>query len=300
MSMPKTGQNPAKDFITLPSWLRQEIPDKAALEQLSFFRRKGINTVCQHAKCPNWSGCFKDGQATFLILGNVCSRSCRFCNVKKNARLQSSLADEPDRVCEAVEKLGLKYVVVTSVTRDDLEDGGSWVFARTIEQIRRLSGEIKIEVLIPDFLGNLQALKNVVRSKPDVIGHNLETVPRLYPSIRPQADYKRSLRVLETIKESDSGIITKSSLLMGMGERDEEVVAVMRGLSLVGCDILALGQYLAPSKAHHPVSEYIDPARFDYYRDIALSLGFKSVASAPLVRSSYKAREIFNEVRSYV
>jgi lipoic acid synthetase len=300
MSMPKTGQNPAKDFITLPSWLRQEIPDKAALGQLSFFRRKGINTVCQQAKCPNWSECFKEGQATFLILGDVCSRSCSFCNIKKEGRPESSLQDEPARVREAVKKLGLKYVVITSVTRDDLEDGGSWVFARTIEEIRRLSGEIRIEVLIPDFAGNSRALKTVVQSKPEVIGHNLETVPRLYPSVRPQADYKRSLRVLGSIKELNSGIITKSSLLLGMGERDEEVVAIMRGLSLVGCDVLALGQYLAPSKKHHPVYEYVDPARFSYYRDIALSLGFKSVASAPFVRSSYRAREIFNEARSYV
>ncbi len=297
MSIPRTGQDPAKNIVTLPSWLRQEIPDKTALGRLSFLKEQGVNTVCEHAKCPNWSGCFKDGQATFLILGNVCSRSCRFCNVKKNARLGSSLEGEPDKVCEAVETLGLKYVVITSVTRDDLPDGGAWVFARTIEQLRRLPGERKIEVLIPDFAGNMDALRAVVDARPDVIGHNLETVPRLYSLLRPQAEYKRSLNILENIKTMDSGIITKSSLLLGMGERDGEIVSVMRGLSLVDCDILALGQYLAPSKKHHPVAEYVQPQRFDHYRDIALSLGFKAVASAPLVRSSYRAQQIFNEVK---
>ncbi len=296
MSTLKTVRDPVKAPLTLPSRLRQDIPDKNALGRLCFFRKRGINTVCQHAKCPNWSGCFKEGQATFLILGNVCSRSCAFCNVKKNARLASSLEEEPRKVREAVLRLGLKYVVITSVTRDDLADGGARIFASTIGELRAADPALKIEVLIPDLKGDRQALKLIVDSRPDVIGHNLETVPRLYPVLRPQADYKRSLEILKSVKSMNSAIFTKSSLLLGMGERDEEVVGVMRGLSLVDCDMLTLGQYLAPSIKHHPVSEFVSPERFGYYREIALSLGFRSVASSPLVRSSYKAAKFFDEV----
>ena len=297
MSIPATGRSVVNDFYVLPDWLRQEVPDKAALEQLYFFRAQGLNTVCQQAKCPNWTSCFKENQASFLILGDTCTRNCSFCNVKKGRALEASLKDEPLLVRDAVKALRLEYVVVTSVTRDDLDDGGASCFAETVKEIRGISENIKIEILIPDFAGSRAALKTVLDAGAHVIGHNLETVPRLYPLLRPKASYSRSLGILDNIKMFNSGIITKSALLLGMGEREEEVVGVVRALVLAGCDILTLGQYLAPSPQHYPVAEFITPQRFDYYRDLALSFGIKHVLSGPKVRSSYKAQEVYNSVK---
>lgn len=232
-----------------------------------------------------------------MLLGNICTRNCRFCAVDKEKSLPLSLdIDEPERIKEAVVRLDLDFVVLTSVARDDLEDGGSSQFRNAIDAIRRIPRTIKIEVLIPDFRGCLNALKAVVLAKPDIIGHNLETVPRIYSEVRPQADYNRALNILKNIKELDKEIITKSALLLGLGEEEGEVIQTIKDLVLVKTDILTLGQYLAPSPEHYRVKEFIRIEKFDHYKEMALSLGIKAVLSGPLVRSSYQAEELYKEV----
>ena len=228
-----------------------------------------------------------------MILGKSCTRNCNFCNVEKSLNLKLEVdLDEPKRIARAVKVLELKYVVVTSVTRDDLEDGGASQFVKVIESIRSVNKAIKVEVLIPDFQGNAEALKKVVQAGPFVLAHNLETVERLYSTIRPQANYRRSLRLLKKAKELAGGLITKSSLMLGLGEREEEVVAALKDLRAYGCDVVTLGQYLAPSLKHYPVKEFILPEQFRKYSAIGLDLGFKRVLSGPKVRSSYHAEEL--------
>ncbi len=281
----------------LPSWLTQRAPDPSILvEMKALLDGLSLHTVCEAAHCPNQGECFSKGTATFLIMGDICTRNCRFCAVGKGTPLPLD-PDEPLNVARAVKRLKLRHIVITSVTRDDLPDGGAAHFSRTVNAIRQSNPETTIEVLIPDFQGSLDSLRIVVESTPQIINHNLETVPRLYPEVRPKADYHRSLNILRMVKSMDRRIATKSGLMLGLGEHYDEVVAVMEHLREADCDILTLGQYLCPSPEHRGVSEYISPERFNEYKAIAQQLGFKAVASAPFVRSSFNAFGLFEQMR---
>jgi lipoic acid synthetase len=278
-----------------PAWLRKRLSINHQTRQIEQdLRANRLHTICQEACCPNRGECFSRGVATFLIMGNVCTRNCTFCAVA-SGNPQPLDPDEPERVALEVRALGLHFVVITSVTRDDLPDGGANHFVRVIQAIREKCKGVGIEVLIPDFQGCVPALSDLVRASPEVINHNIETVPRLYFEVRPQADYRRSLELLKGIKEIDSRLITKSGLMVGLGETEGEVEQVMVNLRNVECDALTVGQYLSPSRSHHPVVEYIPPATFEKYRKTALQMGFKSVASGPFVRSSYLAETYYNE-----
>ncbi len=272
-----------------PYWLNKKISKNLSGQVQDILSEFSINTVCREAMCPNISECFSRNTATFLILGDICTRDCRFCAVKKGVPGPVD-SGEPERIAQAVKKMGLRYVVITSVTRDDLVDGGADIFAKTISAIRRENPITNIEALIPDFKGEAENLEKIIQAKPQVISHNLETVPHFYKEVRPGADYCRSLNVLDTIKEL-SGIHTKSGIMLGLGEKEPEVLAVLRDLRGIGCDFLSLGQYLTPSLKHYPVQEYITPEKFKYYKEEALRLGFLFVASNPYVRSSYLAEE---------
>ena len=278
--------------MRLPPWLTKRMPPPYVMEEMEkLIKNLSLHTVCQEAHCPNIGDCFSRKTATFMILGNCCTRNCSFCAVKKGIPSPPA-PEEPENVAKAVSKLKLNYVVITSPTRDDLPDGGAKQFARVISSIRKLCGEeIYIEVLIPDFAGSFSSLQKVLEAKPFVLNHNLETVPRLYPRVRPGAEYRRSLRLLERCKRIDPGIYTKSGLMVGLGETKDEVIRVMKDLRTTGCDILTIGQYLRPSSKHLEVREFIPPAVFNHYREIASSLGFLHVASSPFVRSSYMARD---------
>ncbi|MCM8797035.1 MAG: lipoyl synthase [Candidatus Omnitrophica bacterium] len=282
----------------LPIWFRQELPDDISQATSRFFRESSVDTVCGAAKCPNTAVCFRQKRMTFLILGKVCTRNCAFCNIAKNDSSVLSLdKDEPMRVAQVIKALGLNYAVITSVTRDDLTDGGAGVFAETIFWIRKINGlSTKIEVLIPDFQGKTSSLGKIIEASPDLIAHNLETVKRLYPEVRPSADYQRSLELLRKVKLLNSNIPTKSSLMLGMGETKEELLETMLDLRQALCDCLCLGQYLAPSLKHYPVAEFLTPAQFAGYRNIAREMGFKVVLSAPLARGSYKAQSVYQEL----
>jgi len=279
----------------LPSWFRQEIPDAAVFEMSGLLSKFNIHTVCRQAGCPNLGRCFKDKKFTFMILGDSCTRNCGFCAVNKGSALTLDDA-EPQRLSRIVKLLGLGYAVITSVTRDDLPDGGAGHFAKCIASIRALNSGIKVEVLIPDFQGKLASLKCVLDSVPQVLAHNIETVSRLYKDLRPQADYRLSLGILDKAKELQPSITTKSSIMLGLGETEEEVASSMEDLREKRCDILTLGQYLAPSPSHYPVREFIDIEQFRKYREIGIRLGFKAVLSGPLVRSSYNAEDIYREL----
>ncbi|MFC1807155.1 lipoyl synthase [Candidatus Omnitrophota bacterium] len=275
-----------------PEWLNKKISLRDCAQVKKTLRSSGLNTVCEEAACPNISECFSRKTATFMILGDNCTRTCKFCNVTKET---PGILDwhEPGRVAEAVVKFGLRHVVVTSVTRDDLIDGGALVFAETIRAIRSAQKDARIEVLIPDLKAQEAALKVVVHARPDILNHNIETVPRLYAEVRPEADYQRSLSVLRMAKELTGGLRmnTKSGVMLGMGETEEEVLDVLSDLRDVDCDFLSIGQYLAPSTKHYQVKEYIEPGKFDEYKKRTLDMGFKYVASGPYVRSSYLAHE---------
>ena len=273
-----------------PPWIRvraavgPEVPRLKAL-----LKRQGLFTVCEEASCPNLPECFGNGTATFMIMGEVCTRRCPFCDVAHGRPLPLN-ESEPERLAETVALMGLRYVVVTSVDRDDLRDGGAGHFARCITAIRAASPSTRIEVLVPDFRGRMErALDALGQGLPDVFNHNLETVPRLYRLARPGADYAWSLRLIERFKAEHPEIPTKSGLMVGLGEEDHEIVDVMRDLRTHDCDMLTIGQYLAPSRGHRPVVRYVEPAQFDRCAEQARSLGFSSVASGPLVRSSYHA-----------
>lgn len=276
----------------LPDWLKKRIPDiKATEETRHILKKLSLNTVCESAKCPNIGECFSRHTATFMILGDVCTRNCRFCAVKHGIPLSVD-KNEPKRLSKAVSELELKYVVITSVTRDDLKDYGAGQFVNVVTEIRHNIPDIVIEILTPDFKGKEYCVEQVARSKPDVFGHNLETVPSLYENVRQEADYRTSLNLLGMIKKFDSNIVTKSGIMLGLGETKKEVLKVMDDLSSVGCNLLTLGQYLSPSQNHFPVKEFITPEMFEEYKKLAEDKGF-FIASGPFVRSSYKADELF-------
>lgn len=286
-----------------PHWLRKRLPTEPAYEEVRALLKKGrLHTVCQEARCPNLWECFSNHTATFLIMGPYCTRNCRFCSVGHGPKALPD-SDEPTRVAQAVKRMNLAYVVVTSVTRDDLEDGGAGFFAMTIEAIRKARPEALIEVLIPDFQGNAEALKTVMSARPDVLNHNLETVPRLYPLVRPKAVYQRSIEILRlaralSLSLSPSSPPTKSGLMLGLGETPDEVDMALKDLLEAGCTMLTLGQYLQPTKEHLKVAEFIHPDVFEKWREKAMAMGFIEVASGPFVRSSYHAKELFSTHKS--
>jgi len=281
---------PRNDGLMRPVWLNKKINLKDCSAMQQALRNFGVETVCEQALCPNIGECFSAKTATFLILGRHCTRGCSFCNILKAKPLPVDRA-EPERVARAVGQLGLKHVVITSVTRDDLADGGAGIFAQTVRQIREKLSQASIEILIPDFGFSLEALKIAADSKPDIVAHNLETVPSLYKVVRQGADYTRSLGLLRALKEIAPKLKTKSGLMLGLGEKAGEVLAVMQDLCSVQCDYLSIGQYLAPSKRHYSVKDYISLEQFDYYKEKAKDLGFLHIQSAPYVRSSYLAAE---------
>lgn len=277
----------------LPRWLKREVPRGNADHFTSkLLEELNLETVCDNAKCPNRMECYSQKTATFMILGNVCTRPCGFCAVKRG-RPEQLEVDEPDRLAEAAHRLGLKHVVITSVTRDDLSDGGADHYVQCIEKVRERS-DATIEVLTPDFIGNEKALNQVIDARPDVFNHNTETVPRLYRRVRgPKSVYKWTLEMLQRIKDRNPKIKTKSGLMLGLGETQQEVLDVLADLRAVNCDFLTLGQYLQPSETRYlPVERYIPPAEFEEWGERAKSLGFKKVASGPFVRSSYHARDM--------
>jgi lipoyl synthase len=280
-----------KDHQPRPSWLKVRMPGGD-----NYFRLKALvhdqqlNTVCEDARCPNIGECWGAGTATFMILGEVCTRACKFCAVKTGLPPEYD-TDEPRRIAAAIQKLGLRYAVITSVDRDDLEDGGAFIFAETIRRTREACPGIRIEVLIPDFRGSVDALRKVVEAQPYVLGHNIETVPRLYPLARAGARYQRSLDHLKNAGSFGIPVTTKSGLMVGLGESEEEILEVLRDLRKAEVDIVTLGQYLQPTRDHLPVERFYQPEEFDEYRRYAYSIGFRYVASGPLVRSSYHAEQ---------
>ena len=279
-----------------PDWLRQRLPAGPDFEKIKgMINKDRLHTVCQEAGCPNIWECFSHHTATFLIMGSRCTRNCRFCAVTEGP-LEPPDPEEPARVASVARQMGLKYVVVTSVTRDDLPDGGAGIFAETIEKIRQEIPDVCVEVLIPDFQGSKGALETVLNAYPDVLNHNIETVPRLYPEVRPQADYRRSLDLVQYAHEYDPALLTKSGIMLGLGEYQAEISLTLEDMLKAGCRMLTLGQYLQPSKDHLPVKRYIPPEEFEEWRKTALQMGFAEVASAPFVRSSYHARELFQEI----
>jgi lipoic acid synthetase len=284
------------ELIRKPVWLRVRAPSGEKYTKVKqSLRSLDLHTVCEEARCPNISECWGTGTATIMIMGDICSRGCRFCAVNSGRPVLLD-ADEPERVAKAIKEWKLSYVVITSVCRDDLKDGGAEHIAKTIKATKDLCPKTIVEPLIPDFRGNEDSIKIVVESKPEVISHNIETVSRLTPKVRDaRASYEQSLRVLKKIKDIDSLIYTKSSIMLGLGENEEEIIQTIKDLRSVGVNILTLGQYLQPNPKYLPVVEYITPEKFNWLREIGESVGFAYVASGPLVRSSYRAGEFFIE-----
>ncbi len=278
-----------------PSWIKVKLPvGERYIEVRKILRRYDLHTVCEEAKCPNLGDCWSRGTATFMILGDVCTRRCKFCAVKTGNPRGKVDKGEPERISKAVCEMNLKYVVITSVDRDDLPDGGAEEFAETVNMVKKRLPEVRVEVLIPDFGGSKEALGTLVNSSPEVIGHNLETVERLTPDIRDKrAGYRRSLEVLKNVKALNNRIITKSGLMLGLGEEREEILKTMEDMRAVDVDILTLGQYLRPTPKHLLVKRYITPEEFEEYKDIGINMGFKDVVAGPFVRSSYHAEESF-------
>jgi lipoic acid synthetase len=276
-----------------PPWLKKRLPPIQDLMKVkSILEEMTLHTVCEEARCPNLGDCFANGTATILILGEICTRDCGFCAVQHGLPVKINEA-EPERVAQAVKRMGLQYVVITSVTRDDLEDGGASHFAKTIQAIRSLDQRIKVEVLVPDFGGASSSWATVLNEGPDVLNHNIETIPRLYPVVRPQADYIRSLSLLKRSKKEYPHILTKSGFMLGLGEEKQEVLELMEDLKRAGCSLLTIGQYLQPRPDRLPVVQYIPPEQFEEYQKIGIEKGFKSVASGPFVRSSFHASQMF-------
>ena len=282
-------------ILPKPAWLNKKIDLNSCRKIKGLLRDFHLHSVCEESLCPNISECFSCGVATFMILGDICTRGCKFCNINKG-RPNLTDSSEPKNIRQAVDKLGLKYVVITSPTRDDLCDGGAQIFSDVVKELKSLDSRIKVELLIPDFLGDINCLEKIGNSGAEVIGHNLETVPSLYEKVRKAADYNRSLGVLKVVKQLKKGIFTKSGLILGLGEAENEVLQVLRDLRSINCDLLTLGQYLPPSLAHYPLKEYIDPKKFAFFKDFALKIGFKGVKSAPYVRSSYMAHTLLYEL----
>lgn len=284
----------------LPEWLRKPQRNVEADHDLkTMLRTRGLHTVCEEARCPNRNDCFARGAATFMILGDVCSRSCGFCSVKTGRGLPiESLSDEPEQVAEAAAQLNLRYVVITSVNRDELHDGGAAHFARTIEAVRKRLPGSKIEVLTPDFKGDHDALRVVLDAGPDTFNHNIETVPRLYRRVRPQADYRQSLDLLQAAGRYSSNVLTKSGFMVGLGETRAEVGRLLEDLREHEVEVATIGQYLQPTRAHLPVEEYVHPDVFEEYKEHGERLGFRAVFSGPLVRSSFMA-EMVREIADF-
>lgn len=280
-------------YTRRPQWLKSGVLEPAILNRATKLTRDlKLHTVCESARCPNRTRCFAEGTATFMILGNICTRNCTFCAVK-HGKPQAPDPQEPDHIVQAVAKLRLRYVVITSVTRDDLPDGGASQFAQTIRAIHEYDPGTAVEVLIPDFKGSASALRTVVDASPAVLNHNVETVPRLYTEVRPQAEYGRSLDLLKQAKLLDGSLLTKSGLMLGLGESREEVIEAMATLRRAGCDLLTIGQYLQPSLEHHRLVRYVRPEEFEEYQIVGKKLGFVSVMSGPLIRSSFHAAEMY-------
>ncbi len=279
-------------IMRLPEWIR--VKNFWGLHSTKkILRSYGLSTVCEEARCPNMGECFSRPTATFMILGSKCTRNCAFCSVD-SAPPEPLDREEPEKIAMAAKEMGLRYVVITSVTRDDLYDGGAGHFATTVSTVRKYVPGVRIEVLTPDFKGRLDSLNTVIGSRPDVFNHNIETVSRLYTVVRPHAEYRRSLSILEYARQTAPEIYTKSGLMLGLGESPAEVVTALRDLRNVGCDFITIGQYLRPSRSNLPVVEYVKPGVFERLRLTALSMGFKYVASAPLVRSSMNAEKMYN------
>lgn len=279
----------------LPEWLRKGRTHFESVHQLKTeLRGRKLHTVCESARCPNMHECFHRGTATFMILGNLCTRGCGFCSVPKGSPAKKEFAldpDEPRQVAEMASRMQLRYVVITSVNRDDLPDGGSAHFAETVRRVRQALPAARVEVLTPDFCGDFEAVARVLDAGPDVFNHNMETVPRLYRRVRPQADYRRSLAVLRFARDY-ARALTKSGFMVGLGERPEEVHKLLDDLAAAGADVATIGQYLQPTRRNLPVAEFVRPEQFDAYREYGLSTGFKMVFSGPLVRSSYMAEQV--------
>ncbi len=276
-----------------PDWLKVKIGSgKNYVKVKSLLRQAKLHTICEEAKCPNIAECFSSGTAVFLILGDICTRNCRYCNVK-HGEPQRLNPNEPKDVADSVKVLGLKYVVITSVTRDDLKDGGVSVFSKTVDEVKKINNGCKVEVLIPDFKGNIDALEIVVNSMPDVVNHNIEVVEELFPSIRPDGNYQTSLNVLRNIKKINSKMKSKSGFMIGLGENKKQILKTIYDLRKAEVDFLTIGQYLQPTRKHAEIIKYYTPEEFNDLKNTALKLGFKHVESGPLVRSSYHAENAF-------
>jgi lipoic acid synthetase len=283
--------------MSKPPWLKKRLPPYQDLARVkSILDETSLHTVCEEARCPNLGECFSKGTATILILGKICTRNCGFCAVEHGVPVPLD-ETEPENIARAVQKMGLQYVVVTSVTRDDLSDGGASLFARTIQAIRALDPKIKVEVLIPDFLGDPTSLEIVLEECPDVLNHNVETISRLYPRVRPQADYHRSIDLLKRSKQNSPQLFTKSGFMLGLGENQEEVLELLRDLRKARCDFLTIGQYLQPRPDRLPVVRFIPPEEFEEYKVIGEKMGFRAVASGPFVRSSFHASQLFENTQ---
>jgi lipoic acid synthetase len=286
--------------VVKPEWLRVKAPQWERVGNVKeILRDLALNTVCEEASCPNIGECFKAGTATFLIMGPACTRACPYCDIDFEKKPKALDPTEPTRLAEAVRRMGLNHVVITSVNRDDLPDGGISQFVQCIEGIRSVSPQTTIEVLIPDLCGNWDALETICQAKPEVLNHNTETVPRLYRRVRPQGNYQRSLELLQRTHEVAPWIYTKSGLMVGLGETDSEIRQVMQDLRGVNCDILTIGQYLQPSQKHLNITDFITPSQFDAWREYGESLGFLQVVSSPLTRSSYHAEQVRELMQRY-
>ncbi|HLC96245.1 MAG TPA: lipoyl synthase [Candidatus Nanoarchaeia archaeon] len=276
-----------------PDWLKVKIPLGGSYVKLKSLVTGSTHTICEEAKCPNLAECWGRGTATFLILGDYCTRNCPYCDVKHGIPLKVD-PHEPEKVANIIKEMGIRYAVITSVTRDDLQDGGARMFKKTITAIKKIA-QAKVEVLTPDFRGNIDSIKSILAAEPDVFAHNIETVERLFPTMRPGYTYNQSLQFLKNIKEMNPKQATKSSIMLGLGEIDKEVIKTMRALRFAKVDILTLGQYLQPSKDHTPVLKYYTPEEFSEFKRIGYELGFSHVESGPLVRSSYHAEDAVHE-----
>lgn len=286
-----------QERIRLPKWLRRPFPTRTTEKTHAILDKHKLNTVCESAICPNRSECYSNRTATFMILGEICTRSCTFCAIKvgKGTEVES---DEPMRVAQAAADMGLQYVVITSVARDDLADEGAEHFKQTIEQVKLKLPHAKVEVLTPDFHAREELIRTVLDGRPDVFNHNMETVKRLQKPVRVQGQYDRTLKVLETVKRLEPQVLTKSGLMLGLGEEYDEIIQTGKDLRAIGCDILTLGQYLAPTKEHFPLVRYVSPEEFKQLENDLKALGFKEVFAGPYVRSSYHAGETFHQIKN--
>jgi len=295
-----TSDQAAEKQKIKPLWLKQRLPAGYVCKEVTtLINDTKVHTVCQEAQCPNIWECFSRKTATFMIMGDHCTRNCRFCAVS-NGPNRFPDPEEPFRIVRMVQNLSLNYVVITSVARDDLPDGGASFFVRAVKEIRRKVPNARVELLIPDFQGDKDALRSISEVRPDVLSHNIETVPRLYPMVRPEAVYRRSLDLLKHVATFDSTIVTKSGLMLGLGEQPDEILDALKNLLDAGCQLVTIGQYLQPTKAHLPVERYIPPNEFDNWRNVALEMGFAEVASGPFVRSSYHAKQLYQAVKPFL